>query len=191
AIARATGIPANDPSLDALQDVHVPGRMERFTDTTNPHVTAYVDYAHNQASVTALLDYIDEEFAGNHPRITLVTGAAGNKAYDRREGMVRAAQNRIERLVLTSEDTDTEPMEHILDDIDSYVTNPDLEHVKIVDRTEALENAIEDARADAGRTGRPNIILAIGKGREKWIKHCNKHVEYEGDIDVIRRMFGL
>ncbi|MFR0558101.1 UDP-N-acetylmuramoyl-L-alanyl-D-glutamate--2,6-diaminopimelate ligase, partial [Pseudoscardovia radai] len=88
-------------------------------------------------------------------------------------------------------DTDTEPMEHILEQMDSYVTNPDLEHTIIPGRATAIETAIADARADAGRTGRPNIILAIGKGREKWIKHCNKHVEYEGDIDVIRRMFGL
>ena len=190
AIARATGIPANDPSLDALQDVHVPGRMERFTDTTNPHVTAYVDYAHNQASVTAILDFVWERYGAQNPRITLVTGSAGNKAYDRREGIVKAAQNRVARLILTDEDTDTEPMEHILEQMDSYVTNPDLEHTIIPGRATAIETAIEDARADAGRTGRPNIILAIGKGREKWIKRHGGHEPYEGDTHIFARVFG-
>lgn len=189
AIVEAAGISKDSPALKAMEDVRISGRMELFQDSTDPNVIAYVDYAHNFASVTALLDFIYERYGSRNPRITLVTGSAGNKAADRRRGIIAAAQDRIARLVLTSEDTDTEPMRAIMDDMDSRVTNAHLIHDEIEDRTSAIESAIAGARADAKTNGRLNVILAIGKGREKWIKYHNKHVPYESDTGVIARVF--
>lgn len=189
AIVEAAGISKDSPALKAMEDVRISGRMELFQDSTDPNVIAYVDYAHNFASTTALLDFIYERYGSRNPRITLVTGSAGNKAADRRRGIIAAAQDRIARLVLTSEDTDTEPMRAIMDDMDSRVTNTHLIHDEIEDRTSAIESAIAGARADAKTNGRLNVILAIGKGREKWIKYHNKHVPYESDTGVIARVF--
>lgn len=189
AIVEAAGISKDSPALKAMEDVRISGRMELFHDSTDPNVIAYVDYAHNFASTTALLDFIYERYGSRNPRITLVTGSAGNKAADRRRGIIAAAQDRIARLVLTSEDTDTEPMRAIMDDMDSRVTNTHLIHDEIEDRTSAIESAIAGARADAKTNGRLNVILAIGKGREKWIKYHNKHVPYESDTGVIARVF--
>lgn len=189
AIVEAAGISKDSPALKAMEDVRISGRMELFRDSTDPNVIAYVDYAHNFASVTALLDFIYERYGSRNPRITLVTGSAGNKAADRRRGIIAAAQDRIARLVLTSEDTDTEPIRAIMDDMDSRVTNTHLIHDEIEDRTSAIESAIAGARADAKTNGRLNVILAIGKGREKWIKYHNKHVPYESDTGVIARVF--
>lgn len=189
AIVEAAGISKDSPALKAMEDVRISGRMELFQDSTDPNVIAYVDYAHNFASATALLDFIYERYGSRNPRITLVTGSAGNKAADRRRGIIAATQDRIARLVLTSEDTDTEPMRAIMDDMDSRVTNTHLIHDEIEDRTSAIESAIAGARADAKANGRLNVILAIGKGREKWIKYHNKHVPYESDTGVIARVF--
>lgn len=189
AIVEAAGISKDSPALKAMEDVRISGRMELFQDSTDPNVIAYVDYAHNFASVTALLNFIYERYGSRNPRITLVTGSAGNKAADRRRGIIAAAQDRIARLVLTSEDTDTEPIRAIMDDMDSRVTNTHLIHDEIEDRTSAIESAIADARADAKTNGRLNVILAIGKGREKWIKYHNKHVPYESDTGIIARVF--
>lgn len=189
AIVEAAGISKDSPALKAMEDVRISGRMELFQDSTDPNVIAYVDYAHNFASATALLDFIYERYGSRNPRITLVTGSAGNKAADRRRGIIAAVQDRIARLVLTSEDTDTEPMRAIMDDMDSRVTNTHLIHDEIEDRTSAIESAIAGARADAKTNGRLNVILAIGKGREKWIKYHNKHVPYESDTGVIARVF--
>lgn len=189
ALAEAAGIPQDSEALAALENVTISGRMEFFQDSHDPNVIAYVDYAHNYASVTALLDFVYERYGERNPRITLVTGSAGNKAADRRRGIIAAAQDRIARLVLTSEDTDTEPMRAIMDDMDSRVTNTHLIHDEIEDRTSAIESAIAGARADAKTNGRLNVILAIGKGREKWIKYHNKHEPYESDTGVIARVF--
>ncbi|MBW3091955.1 UDP-N-acetylmuramoyl-L-alanyl-D-glutamate--2,6-diaminopimelate ligase [Bifidobacterium sp. 82T10] len=197
AIARAAGVlhdAADDASaaaLRAMEPVRIAGRMERFVD---PHsgTVAIVDYAHNYASVTALIDYVNERYGSRNPRITLVTGSAGNKAYDRRREIVEAAQHRIDRLVLTHEDTDTESVEAICRDMRSHVTDPHLDAAIILDRTQAIEDTVEEARAHARcDDGRLDVILVIGKGEERWIKVLNKHVPYEGDDRVVARMFGL
>ena len=80
-------------------------------------------------------------------------------------------------------------MRAIMDDMDSRVTNTHLIHDEIEDRTSAIESAIAGARADAKTNGRLNVILAIGKGREKGIKYHNKHEPYESDTGVIARVF--
>lgn len=189
AIARAVGVEPHSSSFHALESVTVPGRMELFHDSHDPNVIAYVDYAHNYASTKAVLDFLWEEYGDRNPRITVVTGSTGDKAVDRREGIVRAAQDRAARLILTQEDTDREPMEKVLGEMESFITNPSLDHQTILSRAEAVEDAIAGARADAGKTGRLNIVVVIGKGREKWIKVLNKHVPYEGDTYLIERLF--
>ena len=185
AIAGQLGVEPNDPAVRAIAAVRIPGRMERFVSLDG--LIAYVDYAHNNASVTALLDYIDERYGNRKPRITLVTGSAGDKAYDRREGIVRAAQDRIARFIFTTEDTDTEPNEHICRQMLGYVTNPDVSTAVILNRAEAIADAVADARR---HTDRLNILLMIGKGEERWIKRRGGHIPYEGDPAAVRRLFG-
>ena len=185
-IAVAAGVPLDhDNDLHALQSVTVPGRMEEFADPL-PQTTAIVDYAHNRASVNALLDYVTRRFGDRHPRITLVTGSAGNKAYDRRDEIVQAAQDRINSFIFTAEDTDTEPFIDICMQMQHAVSNPAVSSTVISDRTAAVTNAIYDARAHADRC---NVILIIGKGNERWIKNHHDHIPYEGDDRIVQRVF--
>ena len=163
------------------------GRMEQFRDPQS-NTLAIVDYAHNYASVTALLDFVYERWGEENPRITLVTGSAGNKAYDRRKEIVEAAENRIANFIFTAEDTDTEPIIDICMEMQGYITNKDVVSTVISDRLTAITNAIYDARAHADRF---NILLIIGKGNERWIKDHHKHVPFDGDDHVVERMFGL
>ena len=187
AIAHAAGIDltADAAATHAMEPVRIAGRMEQFHDPQS-NTLAIVDYAHNYASVTALLDFVDERFGSQHPRITLVTGSAGNKAYDRRKEIVEAAQHRIDSFIFTAEDTDTEPFIDICMEMQRYITVPGIASTVISDRPSAVTNAIYDARAHADRF---NIILIIGKGDERWIKDHNKHVPFEGDDRIVERMF--
>ncbi|OZG63483.1 UDP-N-acetylmuramoylalanyl-D-glutamate--2, 6-diaminopimelate ligase [Bifidobacterium lemurum] len=188
AISLAAGVGADDAAaLHAMEPVRVAGRMEQFHDTQS-NTLAIVDYAHNHASVTALLDFVEDRFADRDPRITLVTGSAGNKAYDRRQEIVEAAQHRISNFVFTAEDTDTEPFIDICMEMKGYVTDPEVRSTVIDDRPSAIANAVYDARAHADRF---NVLLLIGKGDERWIKDHHKHVPFEGDDRVIQRLFGL
>ncbi|MFT8703874.1 UDP-N-acetylmuramoyl-L-alanyl-D-glutamate--2,6-diaminopimelate ligase [Bifidobacterium aquikefiricola] len=182
AIALQLGIPQDSDALHALESVKIQGRMERFSAR---NIVAYVDYAHNYASVTALLDFVDHKYGSKHPRITLITGSAGDKAYDRRKEIVDAAQNRIARFIFTEEDTETEPHEAICEQMLGYVTNPSVEASIIMGRTEAIAQAIEESRADRTTL---NVILVIGKGEERWIKDYGRHKQYEGDDHAVERL---
>ncbi|MFC0265380.1 UDP-N-acetylmuramoyl-L-alanyl-D-glutamate--2,6-diaminopimelate ligase [Alloscardovia macacae] len=185
-LAELAGVPADSSSILAVNHVRISGRMEVFRGTheNDSQVLAIVDYAHNGISTTTLLDYVDSEYGAQHPHITLVTGSAGNKAYNRRPEIVHAAENRIHRFIFTTEDTNTESEEHICRDMDNAITNPDVQHDIIIDRTEAVETALKDAAALNSFA----IVLVIGKGNERWIKHLNHHVAYEGDDAIVKRI---
>ena len=186
ALAHAAGVPLDDAAaLHAVEPVTVAGRMERFEDPQSGAV-AIVDYAHNFASVSALLDYVDERYGRRDPRITLITGSAGNKAIDRRREIVEAAQHRIADFVFTTEDTNTEPIEDICRQMQGNITDGRVRSSIVMDRAKAIEGAVADARAHADRF---NVLLVIGKGNERWIKDHNRHVPYEGDDRVIERLF--
>ena len=186
AIAHDIGMDVSDPrALASLADVRISGRMEEMHDSRS-NTLAIVDYAHNFASVNALLDFVEQRYGAEHPHITLITGSAGNKAYDRREGIVKAAQDRVQKLILTAEDTDTEPIEQICSEMANNVTNEDLDVQTILDRAEAVKHAVDEARAADGGL---SILLLIGKGDEQWIKDRNIHTPYEGDSQIIRRLF--
>lgn len=191
AIAHAAGFDfGSAQAKDALREmepVRIAGRMEHFKDTRS-NTIAIVDYAHNYASVTALLDYVDQRYGSEKPEITLITGSAGNKAYDRRAEMVHAAQDRIDHLVLTFEDTDDEPVEQVCADMNDSVTNPQLDVKTILDRAEAVETTASRDRKDPKHL---HIILIIGKGNERWFKDHGKHIPYEGDDRIVERVFRL
>ncbi len=188
AIAHAVGVSLDDAdALHAIESVRIAGRMEQFRDPQS-NTLAIVDYAHNYASVTALLDFVYQRWGEENPRITLVTGSAGNKAYDRRKEIVHAAQNRIDHLVLTFEDTDDEPVEQVCADMNDSVTNPQLDVKTILDRAEAVDTTVSRDRKDPEHL---HIILIIGKGNERWFKDHGKHIPYEGDDHIVERVFRL
>lgn len=177
-------------ALKSIENIKIPGRMEVFKDSQS-NTIAVVDYAHNYISTKALLDFVDERFGKENPRITLVTGSAGNKAYDRRKEIVQAAQNRIYQFIFTTEDTNTEDEMDICKDMRGYITNENVKSHIIIDRPDAVEYSVDDARKSFNREEKFNVILLIGKGDERWIKHENKHVPYEGDSEIIKRLFTL
>lgn len=175
-------------ALHAIENVKISGRMEVFNDTQT-NTVAIVDYAHNYISTKSVLDFVVERYGQYNPKITLITGSTGDKAVDRRKEIVEAAQNRIEQFIFTTEDTDTEDVMHICEEMQSYITNPNVKSQIIIDRTKAIECAYNNAKNNAQEG--LNILLAIGKGDERWIKNKRKHVPYEGDSFIIKRLFGL
>ena len=186
ALAHEAGVPFDSAAMHAMESVHVPGRMELFTGTDGDTV-AIVDYAHNYTSVRALIDFVEQRYGERKPRITLVAGSAGNKAFDRRQEIVEAAQDRIARFVFTAEDTDTEPYIDICNEMLGHVTNDHVDATVIVDRVKAIESAVEQAHSHDGL----DVILIIGKGHERWIKDLNSHVAYEGDDCVVERLLNV
>ncbi len=176
--------PISTALIESMASVKVAGRMEQFAD---PHSStiAIVDYAHNFTSVKSLLDFVDERYGDRNPRITLVTGSAGNKAYDRRTEIVQAAEHRIAKFLFTVEDTDDEPVLDICRYMQRAITDKRVASAIIDDRAKAIEAAVQQAR-DSGVF---NVVLIIGKGNERWIKRFGAHIPYEGDDHVVTRLF--
>ena len=178
------GLEPDAAAVRAMESVRIAGRMERFKADNR---VVYVDYAHNKASVTALLDFVDERYGKRKPLITLVSGSAGGKAIDRREGIVSAAQNRVDRLILTADDEEGESADQVDHQMLGFVTNPSLDASIVPDRVQAIRQAL----GDPGRPGdRLRVTLVIGKGEERWFKTDSGHVPYEGDDHVVARLLG-
>lgn len=185
ALTRAVGVPADSDAFAALEHVRISGRMEHYT---SGNMVAYVDYAHNYVSTKTLVEFVANKYRDRNPRIVLVTGSVGDKAVDRREGIIKGAQNRVDRIILTSEDTVHESMTDILNEMKGYITNPHVECSIELDRAKAIELAVDDARAHADEL---TVLLVIGKGEERWIKVDGRHAPYEGDDHVVKRLFGI
>ncbi|MFD0705127.1 Mur ligase family protein [Alloscardovia venturai] len=189
AIARALGVPVNHDAEAAMNTIRISGRMEVFHGAGNDsHIHVIVDYAHNGISTTSLLDYVYSTYDVRNATITLITGSAGNKAYNRRKEIVEAAQSRISRFVFTTEDTNTEPNTDIVAHMIDAITDKNVTYDVVLDRSQAIEKAIEQARKQVDKLA---IILIIGKGNERWIKNRNKHIPYEGDDHAVKRILGL
>ena len=194
AIVEAAGFSLSEPAtravLPSVNTVAVSGRMEHFEDHAgtpgSAGMVAIVDFAHNYLSTKVLVDFVYTRYGEKNPRITLISGSSGNKAFDRREGIVKAAQDRIAEFIFTADDTDSEPVENVCRDMLSHVTNPAVKAQIILDREQAIRQAVADARENSDRF---NVILVIGKGNEQWLKVHNKHVAYAGDDRVIRELF--
>ncbi|MCI1901621.1 MAG: Mur ligase family protein [Bifidobacteriaceae bacterium] len=181
AIALAVGVEVNDAqAFRAMESVVVPGRMEKFEGSG---IVAYADFAHNFDSVKTLLDFVDATYP--HAATILVTGSAGDKAFDRRADIVHAAQDRVCELILTEDDPGNEDPRAIAEQMRAAVTNPDLPVSIVIPRARAVEQAITDLKK---RPETSKILLAIGKGEEKWMKTADGHSPYEGDDHVITRM---
>lgn len=185
ALVRTVGVPADAEAFRALEHVRISGRMEHYQ---SGNMVAYVDYAHNYVSTKTLAEFVTRKYADRDPRIVVVTGSVGDKAVDRREGIIKGAQDYADRIILTAEDTVHERMIDILHEMQGYITNPHVTSGIELDRAKAIEKAVEDARAHADRF---TVLLVIGKGEERWIKVDGKHAPYEGDDHVVKRLFGL
>ena len=93
----------------------------------------------------------------------------------------------LPRLEPMTFDTDTEPTEDICKKMAGYVTDSQVKSDIILNRAQAIENAAAVAKSHPERL---DVILAIGKGNERWIKRLNRHTPYEGDDAVLARVLG-
>jgi UDP-N-acetylmuramoyl-L-alanyl-D-glutamate--2,6-diaminopimelate ligase len=86
----------------------VPGRLELVP---NKHgITVLVDYAHTEASLRSVMESLK-----GHQRIILVFGATGDRDTTKRPKMGTVAHELADIIVLTDDDTYTEPSEHIIE----------------------------------------------------------------------------
>jgi len=162
---------------EALQIVKIPGRMQVLT--TKDHGTIYVDYAHNYASIAALLNFAKANESVK--TLSIVVGAPGNKGVSRRPGIGQAVNEGADIVYLTSDDPQFEDAADIADEIQAKITNPDVTIHRELDRTKAITEAIKAA-------GPQDVVVLAGKGLDEYQKIGGVDTPYENDWAIAQRV---
>ncbi|MGR3742482.1 UDP-N-acetylmuramoyl-L-alanyl-D-glutamate--2,6-diaminopimelate ligase [Companilactobacillus sp. DQM5] len=158
-----------------LSTTVVPGRMEVIE--TKNHGYVYVDYAHNYASMKALLSFA----IGNHPKskIIVVVGSTGDKGISRREGFAKALSEYANIAFLTTDDPGFEDPQKICEEIDSKIDHKKVKVNIVLDRIEAISEALE-------MSNKESVVIIAGKGADPYQKIKGIDTPYPTDSVVAR-----
>lgn len=170
--ARLLGVDI-DSCKKGLEQAIVPGRMEKLIQKNGS--TVYIDYAHNKVSLTSLLGFAKNEHQDG--KIITVIGSTGDKATSRRKDFGDVLNEYTDIVFLTSDDPGYEDPVMIINEISQYITNKDVIQHIVIDREEAIKQALDLA------TSHDTVILA-GKGRDLYQKIQGRDVPYLGDYTI-------
>ncbi|MFR6559387.1 MAG: UDP-N-acetylmuramoyl-L-alanyl-D-glutamate--2,6-diaminopimelate ligase [Weissella confusa] len=171
--ARLTGADP-DAMREGLEVVKIPGRMQVLTSAK--HGTIYVDYAHNYASIAALLNFVRQNETVE--KWTIVA-AHWKQGYSRRP--VQAVSEGADVVYPTSDDPQFEDPNAIADEIQAAITNKDVVINREMDRTIAITEAIKAA-------GPNDVVVLAAKGLDEYQKIGGVDTPYENDWAVAQRV---
>ncbi|WDF82551.1 UDP-N-acetylmuramoyl-L-alanyl-D-glutamate--2,6-diaminopimelate ligase [Lacticaseibacillus pabuli] len=160
-----------------IKNVQIPGRMEATNVAGHGHV--YVDYAHNYASMKALLSFLNAEY--NNPNIRVVIGAPGDKGVSRRADFAKVLNEYADEAYLTTDDPGFESADAIADQIREGIDEDRVQVKKIIDRREAIKTAIEDSRPE-------DIVVVAGKGADPYQKVRGVDTPWPKDMVVVKEI---
>ena len=167
----------NEIIAASLKSAFVPGRMEHIN--TKSHGTIFVDYAHNYASMNALLSFLRREYPDS--RIKVVVGSPGDKGVSRRAGFAKVLTELADAAILTTDDPGFEDPADICRQIDSGIDHTKVD-VKIeLDRPTAIREMIESSHGD-------DIVVLAAKGNDAYQKTKGVDVPYPSDPVVAKKI---
>ncbi len=174
-IALGFEIPAIAAGIEGL--ALVPGRLEPVT--AGQPFTVFVDYAHTEESLAAVLDAVRDLTVR---RLFVVFGCGGDRDRGKRFGMGRAAAVRADRIVVTSDNPRGEDPLAILRDIEAGVVSVAGAAERSVfcpDRAVAIRVALGEARSG-------DAVVIAGKGHETTQTVAGRAQPFD-DREVARR----
>lgn len=160
-----------------LKKAQVSGRMEIYTSRSG-NLDVIVDYAHNQMSFESLFQSTKKEYPGK--KITIVFGCPGKKAFGRRKELGTVAGKYADKVFITEEDAGEEPVMKISEEIAGHVRKFDCDCEIIVDREEAIRQAIAGADENT-------VVLITGKGRETRQKRGTQYIDTPSDVEYVEK----
>lgn len=177
-VAQKFGISV-DTIKEALDEVRVPGRSELVDNKLE--LTIMIDYAHSPESLQNILQATKSYTRG---RVISVFGCGGDRDSGKRAIMGEISGKIADYTIITSDNPRTEDPEKIVNQIEEGIKKTKGKYEVIVDRTEAIEQAIKMAN-------KKDIIILAGKGHEPY-QEINgvKHPFDERVIvnDIIKKM---
>jgi UDP-N-acetylmuramoyl-L-alanyl-D-glutamate--2,6-diaminopimelate ligase len=165
-------------SLDVITEAlesctGAPGRFERVAHDGDFSVV--VDYAHSDDALLNVLRTARQVVQG---KIITVFGCGGDRDRTKRAPMGEAAGSLSDVVILTSDNPRTEDPEQILCDAEEGIRKTGKPYRKIADRTEAINQAISEARGG-------DLVLIAGKGHEDY-QIIGREVFHFDDKEVAR-----
>ncbi len=159
AAALMLGIKAHKIKDGALLASPVPGRMERVKLPSGIGFSVLIDYAHTPDALENLLRTV-QRLKMRAQRIVLVFGCGGDRDKGKRSQMGQIASRYANYIVITADNSRSEPTAQIIEDIIKGVDKRANYRV-IQDRRSAIRHTIAHARAN-------DVILLAGKGHENY-----------------------
>ncbi len=159
--------------ISELSNLTVPGRFETVVLKSKPNSLFIIDYAHNGASLKAVIDSLREY---NPKRIICLFGSVGGRTFERRAELGRVADENADIIIITSDNPDNEHPSHVIKDIKASIKNTDKPIYTYNDRSDAIKKAYELA-------GDGDFVLLAGKGHETYQLISGRRVPFsERDI---------
>ena len=158
ALAAATAVWARGGKIEEIAErlatlPQVPGRLELL----HERPTVLRDYAHTPDALARALDAVRTVTPG---RLIVVFGCGGDRDPGKRPQMGAIAEQKADRVIITSDNPRTEDPERILDDIARGMSRRDYERIE--ERRSAIARALEIADAPG------DVVLLAGKGHETY-----------------------
>ena len=158
--------------IAALAHVRVKGRFEPVFLPSRPDSTFIIDYAHNGASLRAVLTSLR---AYKPSRLICLFGSVGDRTQMRRGELGAVASELCDLSILTSDNPGNESPDQIIADIAAAFTHD--RYVSIPDRAEAIAWAVKQAK-------KGDVIVLAGKGHETY-QEINKVKHHLDEREVV------
>ena len=153
------GIPPSCASGGITSCKGVRGRMEKLPVPAESGISVFIDFAHTPDALSKLLRSV-RGFCNEENRIVAVFGCGGDRDRSKRSLMGAIATRLADLTVITADNSRSEPVEEIINDILSGVDRSRPYKV-VADRKAAIEFVLESAAAG-------DVILLCGKGHEEY-----------------------
>ena len=169
-----------DTASALLGRVNIEGRAEVVTFDSLKGVTFVIDYAHNGASLHAMLTTLREY---DPSRLICLFGSVGERTFTRRAELAAASGELADLSVITSDNPGSEDPDKIISEIAAAL--PDgAKHLRITRREDAIYEAVNGAE-------RGDIILLAGKGHENYQLIGTVHMPFSDKdalFDAVERL---
>ncbi|MCD2255484.1 UDP-N-acetylmuramoyl-L-alanyl-D-glutamate--2,6-diaminopimelate ligase [Lactobacillus sp. CC-MHH1034] len=176
-IAAAFAGADTEETQKGIANVRIPGRMESLK--VPGHGQVYVDYAHNYASMKALLSFLKKEY--NDPKLIVVVGSPGDKGVSRRPGFAKVLTEYAQQAFLTTDDPGFENPQSIVAQIDQTIDHNKVNVKIILDRKAAIKAAITMSQPG-------DIVVLAGKGADPYQKVRGVDTPYPTDLVVAKQV---
>lgn len=153
----AWGVPLQAVAQGMVGLPAVPGRLQRVGDASAGPLVL-VDYAHTPDALDQCLQAVRALAQERGGRLWCVFGCGGNRDAGKRPLMGRVAEQRADRVIVTSDNPRGEAPLDIIEGILAGMTRP---HLIEADRAAAIHMAITHASAQ-------DVVVLAGKGHEDY-----------------------